>query len=276
MKIAKVLNNNVVSVVNDDNMEQVVMGRGLAFQKKPGDSLDESKIEKIFTLQDPKTNEKFKTLMREVSMDVMHVVEDIIQAAKTTLGKKLNDMIYVSLTDHINFALQRQKQGMTIKNALLWEIKRVYKEEYEIGVLALHQIQETLQMTLPEDEAGFIALHIVNAELNEEVPNTMNITTFIHDILNVVKYHFSIEFEEESLNYYRFVTHLKYFAQRIFNDTYIDSGDDFMWNMIQMKHKAAAECTKRIKEYIEKKYDHTLTYDEMLYVTIHIQRVVNR
>ena len=37
MQIAKVLNNNVVVVLDEHRREQVVMGRGLAFQKRPGD-----------------------------------------------------------------------------------------------------------------------------------------------------------------------------------------------------------------------------------------------
>nr|1L1C_A Chain A, Transcription antiterminator licT [Bacillus subtilis]1L1C_B Chain B, Transcription antiterminator licT [Bacillus subtilis] len=50
MKIAKVINNNVISVVNEQGKELVVMGRGLAFQKKSGDDVDEARIEKVFTL----------------------------------------------------------------------------------------------------------------------------------------------------------------------------------------------------------------------------------
>ncbi|MDU3076612.1 MAG: CAT RNA binding domain-containing protein, partial [Mixta calida] len=34
MKIAKVLNNNVVIVLDEQQREQVVMGRGLGFQKR--------------------------------------------------------------------------------------------------------------------------------------------------------------------------------------------------------------------------------------------------
>ena len=99
---------------------------------------------------------------------------------------------------------------MDIKNALLWEIKRLYKEEFMCGVEAIRIIQDKLNIHLPEDEAGFIAMHIVNAELNEEMPNVIQITKLIQDILNIVKYHFQIDLDEESLNYFRFVTHLKF------------------------------------------------------------------
>ncbi|MFB2126348.1 family 16 glycosylhydrolase [Bacillus subtilis] len=115
MKIAKVINNNVISVVNEQGKELVVMGRGLAFQKKSGDDVDEARIEKVFTLDNKDVSEKFKTLLYDIPIECMEVSEEIISYAKLQLGKKLNDSIYVSLTDHINFAIQRNQKGLDIE-----------------------------------------------------------------------------------------------------------------------------------------------------------------
>ncbi|MGK9430979.1 BglG family transcription antiterminator LicT [Bacillus atrophaeus] len=276
MKIAKVYNNNVVSVINEHDKESVIMGRGIAFQKKAGDKVDEGRIEKIFTLENKDVSEKFKTLLYEIPLECMEVSEEIISYAKMRLGKKINDSIYVSLTDHINFAIERHKKGLDIKNALLWEIKRLYKEEFSIGKEALLMVEKKTGISLPEDEAGFIALHIVNAELNEEMPNIINITKVMQEILSIVKYHFNIEFDEESLYYYRFVTHLKFFAQRLFNGTYMESSDDFLFETVKEKYHRAYKCTEKIKQYIQKEYDHELTSEELLYLTIHIERVVKQ
>lgn len=239
-------------MVNEQGKELVVMGRGLAFQKKSGDDVDEARIEKVFTLDNKDVSEKFKTLLYDIPIECMEVSEEIISYAKLQLGKKLNDSIYVSLTDHINFAIQRNQKGLDIKNALLWETKRLYKDEFAI------------------------ALHIVNAELNEEMPNIINITKVMQEILSIVKYHFKIEFSEESLHYYRFVTHLKFFAQRLFNGTHMESQDDFLLETVKEKYHRAYECTKKIQTYIEREYEHKLTSDELLYLTIHIERVVKQ
>lgn len=276
MKIAKVFNNNVISAFNEKNEELVVMGRGLAFQKKPGDLVDEDKIEKIFGLKNKDMSERFKTLLYEVPVEYMEVTEEIIKIAKSRLGRNLNDSIYISLTDHIHFAVERNQKGYDIKNALLWEIKRFYKEEFSIGTEALQLIKEKLGVLLPEDEAGFIAMHIVNAELNQEMPNVANITKVMQNILNIVKYHFKMDFDEESLNYFRFVTHLKFFAQRLYSKTYIEDDDLFLFETVRQKHKEAFECTEKINEYIENQFDYSLTNNEKLYLAIHIQRVVNR
>jgi beta-glucoside operon transcriptional antiterminator len=276
MKIAKVINNNVISVIDEQNKELVIMGRGIAFQKRPGDVVDQEKVEKIFKLDNKDVSEKFKTLLYDIPLEYMELAEGIINYAKDTLGKKLNESIYVSLTDHIVFAIERSKKGLLISNALLWEIKRIYKDEFTIGLKAIEKINNKLGISLPEDEAGFIAMHIVNAELNEEMPNVVNITKLIQDVLNIVKYHFKIEIDEDSLNYFRFLTHLKFFAQRLFSGTSLSSKDDFLYEMMKEKYKDAIVCVKKIKDYIKKEHGQDLTKEEMAYLAIHIERVVNR
>lgn len=276
MKIAKVINNNVISVLQEDGAELVVMGRGIAFKKKPGDKVDESRIEKVFALKNKQTSDNFKMLLREVPIELIVIVEEIIDYAKKNLPKKLNENIYVSLTDHVNFAVERHQQGLEIKNALLWEIKQLYKEEFRIGLKTLERIKLKLGIDLPEDEAAFIAIHIVNAEMNEEVGTTMDITKFIQQIINIVKYHFGTEFEEDSLSYLRFITHLKFFAQRVLKGTHYKENYDNLFDLIKEKHREAAFCAEKIKKFVEKEYSHKLTNEEMLYLTVHIERVVNR
>lgn len=273
MKIEKILNNNVVVSINDKGQEVIVMGRGLAFQKKIGAEINEDNIEKIFTITNKDITDKFQQLLQEIPSEYMLLSEKIITYAKTELGKKLNESIFISLTDHINSTIDRYKNGIQLKNALLWDIKRLYKDEFCIGVEALKMIKEDLNIELPEDEAVFIALHIVNAELNEEMPNLMNMTKVMQEILNIVKYHYKIDFDEESLSYYRFITHLKFFAQRLFNGkTYTDK-DDEIYDMIKIKYPIAHECVKKVEKFIKEKYTYDLTKEEKLYLMIHIQRV---
>lgn len=274
--ISKVINNNVVSAYDDEQHELVIMGRGIAFQKKSGDPIDEERIEKVFSIQNKDISEKFKTLLYDIPIEYMQVCEAIIDHARTTLNKNLNDSIYVTLTDHITFAIERHQKGMDIKNALLWEIKRLYKEEFMCGVEAIRIIQDKLNIHLPEDEASFIAMHIVNAELNEEMPNVIQITKLIQDILNIVKYHFQIDLDEESLNYFRFVTHLKFFGQRLFNETQMENQNEFLYEVVKEKNTAAFQCAEKINDYVQKEYNRSLIEDEMLYLTLHIDRVVKR
>src|SRR5699024_3077774 len=124
------------------------------------------------------------------------------------------------------FAIERYKTGFPIENALLWEIKRFYNHEFLIGKEALSMIRQKLGYELPEDEAGFIALHIVNAKLKTgNVERITEMTKIIQNILTIVKYEFKMDIDEYSLDYERFITHLKFFVQRLFVGQKLESED---------------------------------------------------
>ena len=220
MQIAKVLNNNVVVVLDEHRREQVVMGRGLAFQKRVGDSLDETKIEKIFALQSDELVGRLGELLSQIPLEVMTTCDRIIERARERLGP-LQESIYITLTDHCHFAIERQKKGVALRNVLLWETKRLYPKEFALGQEARALIASRLGVELAEDEAGFIALHLVTGQLNSEMPEVMHVTRVMQEILQLVKYQLHLEYDEESLSYQRFVTHLKFFAQRMLTRTVV-------------------------------------------------------
>lgn len=273
MKIEKILNNNVVITLNERREEVVVMGRGLGFKKKAGDVLDKALIEKVFSLNSNELNDRFKELLAEIPAACMIASEQIISLAKERLPGKLHNSIYISLTDHIHFAVQRHTEGIDIKNVLLWEIRKQYPKEFAVGIAALEIITQRMKITLPEDEAGFIALHLVNAQLNDDMHNTLQITRVMQEIMHIVKYHFRLEYNEEALSYHRFVTHLKFFAQRLLGKNYVTSDDDSLYQAVKAKYQAAFRCAQKIDSHIQRHYQHHLTSEEMLFLMIHIERV---
>lgn len=276
MYISRKLNNNVVVARDDLEQEVIVMGKGIAFQRKVGEEIPAELIDKVYTLSDPDVSNKFQELVSSIPLEYMNLSDEIISYAKTNLGKRINEIIYISLTDHIFMSIERFLNGVVVKNALLWDIKRFYKDEFAVGMKALDLIEEQFKVRLPEDEAGFIALHVVNAQLDEDIPVVYDITKVMQEISNIVKYHFSISFDEDSVYYYRFITHLKFFAQRLFNQQELDNHteDEFL-TIIREKYSEAFICVQIIKDFIEKKYDYLLSGEEQLYLTIHVAKIVN-
>lgn len=274
MKIYKVLNNNVVTILNNNDKESVVMGRGIAFQKKKGDEIDESKVEKIFVLKNNNLNDKFLKLINDIPLECIEVAEEIIQYVESKLETTLNENIYLTLTDHISFTINRYKNNMEMKNSMLWDIKRLHKQEFDIGLKAIEIIKNKLNLDLPEDEAATIAMHILNDELDQDMPEIVSMIKVTEEILKIVKYHFNIEFDEESINYYRFLTHLKFFTQRLFNENYYEDYDNELFDMMSMKYHESYECVKKIKKFIHDLYGTNLTKEEMLYLIVHISRVI--
>lgn len=277
MKVKKVINNNLVKSYNEKNEEILVMGCGIGFKKSIGDEIDESKIEKIYISKDKESSNKLITLLENLPIEYIQSANEIISYAKISLGKKLNENIYITLTDHISFAVERFKKGIKIKNALLWEIKRFYNHEFLIGKEALSIIKRRINVDLPEDEAGFITLHIVSALMDSSnVGETTEMTKVIQNILNIVRYHFNVEFDEYSLHYERFITHLKFFVQRVFSGVEIDDDDKSFLLILKEQYKKEYQCALKIRKYIQNEYGYDLTEDEMVYITVHIKRIITQ
>lgn len=273
MDIIKVLNNNVAIVLDKQGREQVVMGRGLAFHKRPGDSLDPAQVEKVFALQNSELAGRLSELLMEIPPEVIAVSECIIGLAKESLAAPLHESLAIGLTDHIHFALQRQRQQIPLRNVLRWEIRSLYPKEYELGLAALAIIDKRLGVRLEEDEAGFIALHLVNAQLHSDMPEVHHITRFMQQILDIVKYQLQIEYQPDSLSYNRFVTHLKFFAQRMLGKKGVASDDNSLHDVVRSRYPQAYGCVEKIDRHVEKNYAYTLGTEERMFLTIHIERV---
>ena len=130
MIIQKIINNNIISAYDESGAEIVVMGRGIGFGKKAGNQVPDDRIEKVFRIQSHSVAEQLQELLANMPLEHVKVSSDIIAYAKEHLKLKLNQSIYVTLTDHINFAIERLNQGIALENALLWEIKRLYSQEF--------------------------------------------------------------------------------------------------------------------------------------------------
>lgn len=278
MRIFKILNNNVAVVMDENGQEKIVMGRGICYKKKPGDAILEEEIDKTFFLSAADISNKFQELIQDIPIEHMAVGEEIIAEAERRLDKKLNDTVYISLIDHVHTSIVRFLEGVTVKNVLLWDIRRFYKEEFKIGLWALELIQEKCKVMLPEDEAGFIALHLANAQMDQEsIHNMYEITRIIQEVVNLVKYYFKIDFHEDDVYYFRFITHLKFFAQRLVEQkVYTEDDIEDLWAVIRGKYPKSFDCVERITKFTESKYKYHLSKEEQLYLTIHIERVVSK
>lgn len=276
MKVEKILNNNAFISLDENGSEIIVMGKGIAFGKKQGNYVELSGGYKIFSNSDKELSQRLKNIVSDIPEQYMKITEHIVFILEKEYDKKINDIIYVSLTEHIHGAVERFKKGIQIKNPLLMDIKRLFKDEYEVSKQALEVIKEEFGIYFDEDEAGYIAQHIVNAQLDDNMSDVVNVTKIMQDILNIIKYTYRIEFNEESIYYYRFVTHLKFFAQRILNRSSYEDDNVEIFEVFKEKYVESYKCVLKIKEQIKKTYDYDLSKDEQLYLMIHIERITTK
>ncbi|MDB6436173.1 BglG family transcription antiterminator LicT [Blautia wexlerae] len=273
MIIEKVINNNIISAYEKSGAEVIVMGRGIGFKKKQGEMVPADQISKIFRIKSRTLAEQFKELLANMPLERVRISDEIISHAKDHLKLKLNQSIYVTLTDHINFAIERVSQGIEPQNALLWEIKRFYPQEFQLGIYALELIQDRLDILLPEDEAGFIALHFVNAEYGTDIRDAVKFPDQMQAIVDIVERDLGILLDESSLHYERFMTHIKFLIQRIYRKELLFSEDRELSLLMQRKYPREYQCSVKVAEYIMQATGSRLSEEEIMYLSVHIRRV---
>jgi len=272
MKILKIFNNNIVQALNDDYEEVIAMGKGIGFGKKPKDNLELSKVDKLFI--ENGTNELLKDLYKEMNADEVEIILAIIDMAQKNLDSEFNPNLYVTLADHLHYTYERYYQDIEVQNPLYWEIKKMFPREFNIGMKGLDIIEDVIGIRLHNSEAASIAIHIINAVkeggLIEETIGTIKI---IQNILNLIRQQFGKDFDENSMAYSRFITHLQYFAYRVYNKLSFDEESELLYSQVKQSYLTAFNIAVRIADFIALKYSYKVSKDELVYLTIHIERV---
>ncbi len=272
-RIRKILNSNVVLVDDDEHNSFIIMGRGLGYGKKQGDIVQDSDQNQIFIPLSDSKQQAVLDLFNQLPQKVFELSEQIIRHAEKELERKLNVSVHLALADHIHFAIERCRQGLTITNRVLWEIKTFYRQEFAIGQYGVALLNEAYRLTLPEEEAANIAFHIANAESEaKEGLDSMQSARLIREIKDIVLYSLNRTVDEDSLHYARFIMHTRFFAERLLTGKQLpDSG-----GLYELFHGEYTDCmpiVDKIEAYLRKKYQIIITREEKIFLAIHIKRM---
>ena len=277
MKIKKVINNNILCVVDSHGCEWIVTGRGIGFGRHRGETIDESRIERSYRMEDKGAQKSLRELVEKIPSEHLALTQELIAQIKEQIPQKLNESLLITLADHISFAIERKNAGVEFSNPLKGSIMAYYPTEFRLGQECLRAVRERLGIDLHADEAAFIALHIVNAELNTSMTEMYDITRLIEDVTQLVEYFYGKRFDRESLDFSRFAVHLRYFAQRLFQNNMLqDQAEehDVLFRQLIMRncgdHYKCAQC---IGQYVKNTWQKDLSGEELTYLTIHLKRI---
>uniref|UniRef100_UPI001C303C72 PRD domain-containing protein n=1 Tax=Streptomyces sp. GbtcB7 TaxID=2824752 RepID=UPI001C303C72 len=120
-------------------------------------------------------------------------------------GLELDPHIYLTLTDHLHFAVERHRRGMRVVNRLAWELKNVYPREYRVGERAVSLLSDRLGVDLPGEEAANIAFHLANASVGRSPINTLEVVQLIGAVTTIVSNASGIHFTGDGLHSRRFL-----------------------------------------------------------------------
>lgn len=268
--IVKSYNNNIVSV-NMNGVERILFGKGIGFGKKFGDYLPKgTEVEKIFVIEDEDNLRNFEQVIENIDEEFLMLCEKMISYIDNELKEKLDERIHVALVDHLNFAVKRLSNNEIIENPFIMEIKALYSREYELAEKVAETFQNELKVNIPESEIGFIALHIHSARNSGKLSNTIKSTYLINSIVELVEKQIEVTIDKTSLDYARFLTHLRFAIKRILLD--INIKNDFI-KEIKSKYKLSFKVAKNVSKILIEQLERNVSEGETAYLAMHIERL---
>ncbi|MDT2745928.1 PRD domain-containing protein [Vagococcus fluvialis] len=271
--VVKKINHNAV-LIEENGVERIAMGKGIGFSVKPGEVFDEDTADKFFTLDSKEKIKMFSELTSQIPLEYIEFSEEIISYIKDKIKTPLNSNIYIALTDHIYFAIQRQQEDSQVTAIMLPEMKLLYPEEFQVATEVVEQINDCYQTKLGHNEVGFITMHIINAELGEK--NSLNglkimeITSFI---LKLIENENRITLDKGSLVYNRLLIHLKFLAKRLIYQEDLSGNETFEFFDKSFKESNYYKVSEKITNEIKKKYQVSIQENEIAYLAIHLGRI---
>ena len=248
----------------------------IGYGRKAGEPIERQPSDRVFLPLSNPDAQPMLELFSSIPASYLELTQDIVDDAEQSLGVKLSAHIYLLLTDHLHFAVERQQKGLVVTNRIFWEIKHFYPKEYAVGQRGLQKVKAKLGIELPDEEAGNIAFHIVNARQDPQAGyDAMRAAQLIGELSNIVTYSMHCPVSTESIHYARFVSHLQYFAERFFSGKLMDSEDDFLFQQMQQNYPAAVTCAEKIRTFVLRKYGVFLPNEETAYLALHVARLTS-
>ena len=273
MKVFKSINNNIVSAIDENGREIVVIGKGIGYKARKGDEVPVEKIEKTFLMNNQQNIERLSDL-HTLPTECIELAEQILKYTKQHIKESINEGVCLILADHISFAITRFRSGMEFQNILLPEVRRFYPKEFATGMYALGLIKDKFDIDMPEDEAASIAFYIVNAKYDISVMDVFKSTRLLEQIADTIKE--EMGFELQNNNYYceRFFGHLRHLAQRIIQQEVLSGQEsgDFL-EMLQEKYPKEVKCAKAVADAVWESRQHKLSKEEISSLALHIRRI---
>jgi transcriptional antiterminator len=272
LQVKKVLNNNVVIVSDSLQKEQIVIGKGIGFGKKQGESIRTEQVDQLFVLKNENEQEQYKTLLTYIDESTVELINDIIVHIGNRFANDLNEHIHVALTDHIAFAVKRLQQGLDIKNPFLTETQTLYPKEYTVAEEVIEVINKSLKIHLPEGEIGFVALHIHSAITNKSVSDVKKHSQLINTLMQMIQNSLELEIDTKSINYLRLVRHLRHAIERISMGDIMEEQEKLA-KVLKEEYPVCYNLAWKLIKVMQNALNKPVPHAEAVYLTMHLQRL---
>lgn len=271
-EIIKTFNNNVV-MAKQHGIEKILIKKGIGFSAKAGDRVPvNTEFERVFIIENPETSLKFNQLISGIDQQLVGICEEVLHLICSATGEKPSEEMHIRLTDHIAFTVLRLQKNDLIENPFLVEIETLYRKEMEIAREAVALMEKELGLSIPEEEAGFIALHIHSLRSKDKLSNTIKYAYICNSALEIIEDELGIEIDRRSIDYARFTSHVRFAVERILKNISIKND---LLPAIKKTYKDSFRLAIAVATMMEKELYTAVPEGEVGYLAMHIERLKN-
>ena len=267
--VIKALNNNMV-LIKEQGVEKILLAKGIGFNKKFGDILEDNlEVDKVFSIEDKKNQENLKEVYNRVDGEFVAICEEALAEISEELGEELNETIHIGLIDHLALAIKRLKNKEEIINPFIVEIETLYNIEFEMAKKIVNKLQDKYEIDFPEGEIGFITLHIHSARNGKMLSNSIKYSYLSNKIIIYIEEKFNSKIDKRSLDYARFLSHVRFTIERVLTDTVLKND---LTEIIKKSYPISYEIAEGASKIIEETLDKKVCDDEVAYIAMHVER----
>ena len=267
--VIKDLNNNMV-IIKEHGVEKILLAKGIGFNKKLGDILEDNlEVDKVFSIEDKKNQENLKEVYNRVDGEFVAICEEALAEISEELGEELNETIHIGLIDHLDIAMKRLKNKEQINNPFIVEIETLYSVEFEMAKKIVNKLQDKYEIDFPEGEIGFITLHIHSARNGKMLSNSIKYSYLSNKIIIYIEEKFNSKIDKRSLDYARFLSHVRFTIERVLTDTVLKND---LTEIIKKSYPISYEIAEGASKIIEETLDKKVCDDEVAYIAMHVER----
>lgn len=272
-RITKILNHNsFMGIESKNDQECLIMGKGVAFGKKVGQTVSVTGDARVYSLKELTDRGEAKEIIKSVSPLCLELANEVLDQAEEEFGK-VDRSILFTMADHLDFAVRRIQNGEQISNPLTDDIRIMFYKEYKVAGCIRDLLKEKLGIRIDEHEIGYIALHVHAAIVDENVSQAMEIARTVRECICMVEEETGKSIDIMSLGYNRLMNHVRYMVARAIHGEKLKmSLNDYM----SVKFPGPYMTAEKICRKMEKSLKLPIPDSEIGYLAMHLERMMDR
>lgn len=274
-KAKKIISNNAILALDEQEQEVILLGKGIGFQRKKNDILPlDAPVEKVFVPSTENNRDAMLRLFSETDDTVINAISEYIRMVEKSLHLTFSEQFTLSFIDHLSFAVKRLQQGIRIYNPFLHEVKSLYPLEYSLAEAVVPLFWQRLGVEIPEDELGFITLHLRSAQ-TQKSPTAMNhFSQLISKLVDLIEKELSFEIDKTSTDYARLVSHIRFAIER--GERGQGLGENHpLSTLLQKEYPVCYNLAYKLVKIMQNELKLEIPEAEVSYLTLHIQRLLD-